>query len=239
MKEQSLFFNPFRMLSPTLDSEAIKIEELHKQPISESFTLEEGLLVMISKVIEISHINRRAFIHANSDEIATAEALAKEVHEMEKILTANLACSVSLAPELCRAFMLFPGHLERIGDFLESILNCCRIKSQNAVPFTEKATAEIDHMFTQLSDMTNNFRDALIRPNKYLLQHIIEQGKKLDQMEQDLELAHIERLLEGSAVPQSSSLYLDILESSQSVNRHIRQMAHRLLALAQQTGEAV
>ncbi|MBI5249449.1 MAG: hypothetical protein HY912_08135, partial [Desulfomonile tiedjei] len=54
MKDKRIFFNPLRMMSPKLDSEAEKLEDLHKTPVSEAFTLEEGLVVMLSKLIEMA-----------------------------------------------------------------------------------------------------------------------------------------------------------------------------------------
>jgi Na+/phosphate symporter len=231
MKDKRVFFNPIRMLSPKLDSEAIKIEELYQSPVSDSLTLEEGLLVMLSKIIEMTRLVNLSFSSASMNEVDAAASLAAEVHELEKLLTEKLACAITDPPEMCRAVILFPSHLERVGDYLESILNCCRIRCQYAVPFVDKAVAEIGEMFKLLIEIMTNFRDAFIRPNKILLENVVQETKKLDQLCQDLQLSHVERLLSGSTAPRASSLYLDILESTQSVNRHIRDMADKILAL--------
>ncbi|MDQ1239626.1 MAG: hypothetical protein QG577_1812, partial [Thermodesulfobacteriota bacterium] len=172
-----------------------------------------------------------SFVGVSEEKISAAGVLGDEVHRLEKILTEELACSLTEPPEICRAVILFPAHLERIGDYLESILNCCKIRCRDAIPFTEKAVTEIDAMFGSLLDNMKNFRDAFIRPNKVLLEYVTSECKKLDQKCQDLQLVHVEDLLNGSTAPRSSSLYLDILESSQSLNRHLESMASSMLTL--------
>ncbi len=64
-----------------------------------------------------------------------------------------------------------------------------------------------------------------------MLEHVIAQAKKLDEMCQSCQLKHVDRLLSGSIAPRASSPYLDILESAQSIGRHIKEMAERLLQL--------
>jgi Na+/phosphate symporter len=231
MKDKRVFFNPLRMLSPKLDSEAAKIDELHLIPVSEAFTLEEGLVVMISKLIEMTRLLEIGFIKNCPKEIEVCDQLADDVHRQEKLLTGNLACSVDIPPGLCKLIIIFPGHLERVGDLLQSVLNCIRIKCSEDVPFGDKAYEEIQKMFGDTIDLMSNFRDALIAPNKFLLDYVISQQAVLDQKCQDWQLAHIDRLLDGSASPRSSSLYLDMLESTQGVIRHIKEMAMRMLTL--------
>jgi len=231
MKDKRVFFNPIRMISPKLDSETLRLENLYQHPVSEALTLEEGLLVMLSKLIEMARLVRLGFISDCQDEIQACEVLGKEVHDQEKVLTSNLACSLTEPQHVCRAIILFPVHLERIGDFLEGILNCCRIKTRDSVPLSEKGLFEIDDLLKSVLEMLKNLRDSIITPNKYLLTHIISEEKRLDQLCQDLQMAHVDRLLDGSAAPRSSSLYLDFLESIQALMRHVRAMAENLIAV--------
>lgn len=235
MKDKRVFFNPIRMISPKLDSETLKLENLYEHPVSENLTLEEGLLVMLSKLIEIARLVRLGFISDCPEEILACETLGKQVHEQEKLLTSNLACALTEPKDMCRAIILFPGHLERIGDFLESVLNCCRIKARDGVPFSEKALFEIDDLLKFVLEMLKNLRDSIIAPNKYLLTHIVHEEKRLSQLCQDMQVAHVERLLQGICTPRGSSLYLDILESIQGVMRHVSSMAEGLLEIMPET----
>lgn len=234
MKDKRVFFNPIRMISPKLDSEAIKLEELYQHPVSESFTLEEGLLVMLSKLVEMSRLVRIGFVSDCPDEIKKCEALADEVHGQEKLLTGNLACAITDYPEMCRAVILFPGQLERIGDYLESILNCCKIKTRDSIPLSDRSIGEVRDALDSVQQLLKDMRDTIIAPNKHLLQHVISQADALDNKCQEMQISHVDRLLDGSTAPRASSLYLDILESIQSIKRHIREMAKSILAILPQ-----
>ncbi len=236
MKDKRVFFNPVRMLSPKLDSEAIKLEELYQHPISESFTLEEGLLVMLSKLVEMTRLVRIGFEGSSQDGISNCEALADEVHQQEKLLTGNLACTITDYPDMCRAVILFPGQLERIGDYLESILNCCKIMTRESIPLSDKNISEIGETLQTVQQLLSDLRDIIIAPNKHLIQHVISQSEALDQKCQEMQLSHVDRLLEGSTAPKASSLYLDILESIQSIKRHIKEMAKSIQSILPQQG---
>ncbi|MBI4963776.1 MAG: hypothetical protein HY913_10920 [Desulfomonile tiedjei] len=231
MKDKRIVVNPFRMMSPKLDSEALKIEELHKRPVSESFGLDEGLLVMLSKLIEMARLVNEGFIRNCPEEINACDKLASEVHQQEKMLTNIIACSINVPKEVCRTFILFPGYVERIGDFMESILTCCRIKCNEDITFDDRANDEVQQMFKITRGLLGDFRDCIVTPNKNLLEHVIKSATAIDEKCQEWELAHVERLLAGATAPKSSSLYLDMLESTQSVSRHLKDMAQKLLDL--------
>ena len=228
MKDKRIFFNPLRMISPKLDSEATRLEELHQQPVSAAFTFEEGLLVMLSKLIEMIRLTREAYVTNCANDLNVGRQLADQVDQQEKLLLTDLACGKSVPPELCKTFVMFPSHLGRVGDYSERILNCCDIKCSDGLNFSDMANQEVDQTFTLMLDMMVNFRDTLIAPNKFLLEHVISQAKELDQMCQDWQLAHVERLLDGSCAPRASSVYLDMLESTQSLGRHIKEIAQKM-----------
>ena len=60
MKNHGTLFNPFRMLSPRLDAEILNIEKLHEKPVSDSISVQEGLLTMISKLMEMTRLLSKA-----------------------------------------------------------------------------------------------------------------------------------------------------------------------------------
>jgi Na+/phosphate symporter len=146
MKDKRIVVNPFRMISRKLDSEAVRLERLHEQPFSEAMDLEEGLLVMISKIIAITQLLSKCVFSESETQMNTAATWAKEVHDQEKVLTLHLT-TAGLTPDLLKGIIRFPFRLERIGDMLESILNCCRIKVAQGILFSDKAHAELNQLF--------------------------------------------------------------------------------------------
>jgi Na+/phosphate symporter len=230
MKDTSIFVNPFRILSPKLDQEALRLEELHTRPVSDSVTLEEGLMIMISKLIEMARCISKAAVSESRSQTDLCVIMAGDVHQQEKILTAALV-EGGIRKDLLKGLIRLPYRLERIGDMLESILNCCTIKSAKAIPFTDKAHAELEEIFDLFLDMLNNLRDALRTPNKIILEAVLSQGNRLSTLIEEAKLAHWERLEAGFCHVEASSLYRDILDSTKSAKDNVEKMCKSLLEL--------
>lgn len=234
MKEERVFYNPFRMLSPRLEEEASRIEQLYEEPVQDSLTLEQGLLMMISKAIEITRLLSKSILLTSPETLQKCEALAKDVHDQEKILTRNLVTS-DIRGEVMKGLIRFPYRLERIGDLLESILNCFRVRTRDNVQFGDKAAAELDQMFEVLLEMMVNLRDAFQLPNKVILNQVVTDGNKLSEMTEEFKLAHWERLEGGFVAVEASSLYRDILDSVKDISEYLVKMAKTLLELGERS----
>ncbi|MFZ5865379.1 MAG: hypothetical protein ACOYXY_05835 [Thermodesulfobacteriota bacterium] len=232
MKREEYFFNPFRLISPKLDAEATRLEELYEKPPEEVTCLEEGLLIMISKLIQMVELGQKALIIWDPAKAEICERLGREIHDEEKSLTGQIVCSpTETTGQVLKTVVLFPGRLERVGDHLESILNVARIKARDGIPFSDRATVELDELFTLFADALKNFQDALLTRNKAVLEHVIAQDKKIAQKTIEAASAHEDRLCQGDCSPKASSLFLDILESIRAANSHVRQMCENLLKI--------
>jgi hypothetical protein len=239
MKNRDVFFNPFRLISPKLDAEASRLGDLHRPPPEEVTCLEEGLIIMTGKLIEMTGLLRKSLIIAEPAKLDLCERLAREIHDEEKGLTGDIVCSpTETTGEVLKTVVLFPGRLERVGDLLESILRACRIKSRDGIPFSDKANKELDKLFGLLIEVLSNFRDAILTRNKALLEAIVEDEHRLGKMIVDFRLAHEDRLVEGLCSPRASSLYLDVSESIREANRHLKEMSENLLQLTASQGRA-
>jgi Na+/phosphate symporter len=240
MKDQRFVVNPFRMISPKLNSEASKIEELHELPVSESHPPEEGLLIMMSKLIKMSKILSKCVVTADEAQMAACDRLAEDVHNQEKLLTSTLLTGIStftsttVGQNLFKIVVRFPARMERIGDIFQNILTCCRIKQRDGIPFSDKAYGELAQIFALLSEMLTNTRDALVIRNKALLQHIASERKEFGELLHNARFAHWDRLERGFCAPQASSLYLDILDSFAAVSEYIGKMCDSLTAIREE-----
>lgn len=232
MKSKEIFYNPFRLISPKLDSEASRLEEIYESPPEEVTCLEEGLLIMLNKIIRMTGLIRKSLLITDPAKLQECEKLAKEIHDEEKGLTGDLVCDPNVTKgEVLKTVVLFPARLERVGDLLESMLNVSRLKADQGVVFSDKANKELDELFDLFTGILTNFHDVLVTRNHALLEHILEQCKKFAQLAADARLAHEDRLLQGLCSPKSSSLFLDILDSMKAAKRNIREMTQSLLKL--------
>jgi len=230
MKGKHLFFNPFRMVGPELKVEALRLDEIHNQPVPETISLQEGLMVMSGKIIEIIRLLSKCIVSDSQKQMGTCESLTMDVRRQDEVLTAGLA-SLDSKADFLKGIIRFPDGLERISVMLEHILTCCRNKARNGVPFSEKAYRELDQLFAFLLDMMVNLHDAFDTPNKILLEHIISRGKKLSQMLLDFKSAHRGRLEAGFCAPHASTVYLDILESMTTINECLTSVCVTFLEL--------
>lgn len=234
MKNEQLFVNPFEMLSPRLAQEIEHIERLHEKPVSDDIPVQEGLLVMTSKLMEMCRLLSKCVVTGSLPQMERCEALAKEVHAQEKILTKGLVES-NLKGKLIKGFIRFPYRLERIGDMFESILNCCRIKARQGTPFSDKAHAELDQLFNMLLHMMGNLRDAFLTPNRVILDSVISAGKKTNQSVEDFKLAHWERMEAGFCAVEASSMYRDMLDSAKTANDYLVKLAETLAEVSSES----
>ncbi|MCA1960716.1 MAG: hypothetical protein LDL33_07965 [Desulfomonile sp.] len=231
MKEKAIFVNPFRMLSPKLDQEALRLETLDEQPVSASVTLEEGLLIMISKLIEMARLLSKALVSGTEPLMRRCQELGQEIDRQEKLLTSDLVAA-KVRGDLLKGLIRFPYRLERVGDMLESILQCCRIKTADAITFSDKAHDELDELFSVLTDMMVNLRDAFTTPNRVILEYVIGEGRKLNVLIEEAKMAHWERLEHGFCAVEASSMYRDILDSIKSSGEYLVLMSSTLLEMA-------
>lgn len=232
MKNKRFFVNPFTIISPKLNAEVARIDESYPVKATEVTCLEEGLLIMLNKLIEMTTLMHKCLIEVNGEKMVKFGKLAQEVHEEEKSLTGDLVCSPSTTGEILRTLVLFPGHFERIGDMLESIMKVASIKARDGTFFSEKAHEELAQLYKTFLDILSNFRTVLVTRDRELLDYVMSKGAAFHQMTLDFALTHEDRLLNGVCFAKASSLYLDVLDSAKSANRHIVDMCHALAKLA-------
>ncbi|HMK34665.1 MAG TPA: hypothetical protein VK463_06345 [Desulfomonilaceae bacterium] len=232
MKDQRYFWNPLRIVSPKLDKEVKRFEDLYETPVSDAHAPEENLVLMISKLI---HLTKMVAKGMKTDDLAiidSCQKLAEEIHQHEKLATSGLMDQASIiGKNVFRIVVRFPSRMERIGLMFEAILKSCRIKSTEGMHFSDKAQEELSHIMGLVLEMLENLRDALVIPNKIVLEHIKLQSTSLVQAIEDSRLAHWERLEAGFSSPQTSSIFIEILDALKNVNEYITKINESLIAL--------
>jgi Na+/phosphate symporter len=235
MKDHRYVWNPFRILSPKLDLEVGQIEELYQVPISASHTPEEALIIMVSKLIEMMKILAQWFEGESLERLEECDRLAAEVRECERLATAGIVdSSAGIGQNVFRLVVRFPSRMERIGTMCTNILNSCRIKAKEGIPFSDKALSELKGLFTESQDMLRNLRDSLVISNSVLLEHIRQQAETVVQLVEDARLRHWNRLEAGFCAPAASPIFLEILDSFKFISEYVRKMSDSLVALSEE-----
>lgn len=232
MKDQRYFWNPLRIVSPKLDKEVKRFEDLYTMPVSDAHAPEENLFLMVSKLIHMTKMLSTCMKTDDQSLIESCQRLAEDIRQHEKLATSGLMDQASIiGKNVFKIIVRFPSRMERISLMFEAILNCCRIKATDGLHFTDKGQDELSVIFGIVVDMLENLRDVLVIPNKIVLEHVKSQGQQLAQLVEDSRFTHWERLEAGFCPPQTSSLFVEILDSVKNVNEYIAKMIESLSAL--------
>jgi phosphate:Na+ symporter len=233
MKDNRIFASPFRMMSPKLDSEMDKFGEIREPKISESYTPQEGFLIMLGKLVEMCKILSQSFSAPDVGQLSECDRLSEEVHKWEGVVTKNLmAAQSTIGSNIFKLVVRFPVRLERIGDMFHNILTCARIKAKEGIPFSDKALGELSEIFSIIIEMLINVRDSVVIRNPVLLGHIKNQRDTLAQKLLDARFAHWERVEAGFCSAQASPIYLDILDSLTAANEYLGKICDSLIAIS-------
>jgi Na+/phosphate symporter len=230
MTAKDFTFNPLKLFSPRHLRQEMEHEELYAKEVCEGIDLSEGLLITISKLIEMTQLLSKYVVSGAQAQCDKCAKLGLEVHTQEQVLTHCLLSS-EVKGEVLKGVLRFPYRMERVGDMLESILACCREKAAKQIPFTDKAHGEMDQMFGVLIEMMNDLRDSFKTPNNAILEGMIAKGSRLNDMTEEFKLAHWERLEAGFCHIAASSMYRAILDAFKGAAEYLVKMAASLLAL--------
>lgn len=233
MSLKGLIVNPFSVFSPAVNLEVLRLEELHRQRVSESSTLQEGVLIMVSKLAEIIRLIPECLAGREPSQMDRCKAMIHELDGEEKILTRFLVSS-GLSGHMWKGVIRFPYRLKRIGDMLESVLRCARIKEEKKIPFSDAASQELEQMFSELHEMVVDLREAFRNPTKELLDSVESRAATLSTMVDQFRTAHWERLETGKCLPEASSMYRDILDSVRLAGEYLEKMARSMIEMGEE-----
>lgn len=237
MRGRSQFKDPLRSLGSRNNTKDFEVETLHRKPVSNSVGLEEGLMLMMSKLIEMTRLLGQCFSGSSGADPETCSGLAEEVREQSRILTKALV-SMRVGENVIDSFMRLPIRLERVGHMLENFLECYRAKRRTEITFTDKARKEQEQLFVVLLDILTNFRDALENPSREGLLAVLFQGKRLQEMVQQFAGAHWKRVKSGACLAEASSMWCEILDSAKWANEYLMEGASTLLEMGEMPHQA-
>ncbi len=230
MTVKDFTFNPLKLFSPRHLRHDMEHEELAAKEVCEGIDLTEGLLITISKLIEMTQLLSKYVVTGSGAQCDKCSHLAAEVHKQEQILT-QCMLGAEVKSDVLKGVIRFPYRLERVGVMLESIQECCREKAAKEVPFSDKAYGELDKMFGILLEMMTDLRGAFKSPNNEILEGITTKGARLIDMTEEFKLAHWERLEEGFCHIGASSMYRAMLDAFKGAAEYLMKVAASLYTL--------
>jgi hypothetical protein len=175
------------------------------------------------------YLLQNAFIYNSSKSLDECGVKAKEIHENEKIFTEEVIAEVKADPDLW-VYVSVPGHIERMGDYIEDIIGCIRTKIKEGILFTDKAVSEVIFLNERLQEVLKNTSDIILARNSITREYIKESATEIGRSANDFATMHEERLVEGLCMPKASPLFLHILDALKGIAWHAKEIAEKLTA---------
>lgn len=230
MLGRSSFTNPLRSLGHERDTKDFDVDTLHTRAVSNSVGVDEGLMIIIGKLVEMMRLLTQYFSASPGARSQPFSRLAREVHEQSQILTEALL-SLRLDEQQFNRLIRFPFRLERVGKMLENIFECHRTRTPGENTYRDKTYREQEQIFALLLDILKNLRGSLQNPSKEALLAVSFQGKRLEEMVQQFAGAHWERVRAGECPVNSSARWNEILDSAKRADEYLMEIAVNLLDL--------
>ncbi|HEX3035440.1 MAG TPA: PhoU domain-containing protein [Thermodesulfobacteriota bacterium] len=193
--------------------------------------LEEEVINMCGSAKDMLEATWEGFKRQDKERLIRAEKIGLEIHQKEKELTYSIMTLRSQRDESTEEIEqlgFLPAHLERIGDNIELLIRSTRKIIDDGTCFSEKAIKEVNTLFDKAIELLECLRDALRTKNKVLIRYVREEGKKFQESIGEYSISHQERLIQGTCMPKSSSIYFAMLDYLTEIERHIRQMIDRI-----------
>ena len=114
--------------------------------------------------------------------------------------------------------------LSRLGLARENISalgDAIRKKIEDKLLFTDKAFFDINYIFTHQTGLMRSLLDVVRTDNQLLRRYLEEEGQNLIQVCLNAATEHETRLIEGLCLPQSSPVFLSILDHMRTICSHV------------------
>ncbi len=125
-------------------------------------------------------------------------------------------------------YIAVPGHLERIGDNIDGMINCLNTKINGKIIFSDKAMDETNYLLQRVKEVLNNTGDLILARNTEIANYIVESENEIAGSANEYATSHADRMIEGLCLPEASSIYLHILDALKGIAWHARQIAEKL-----------
>jgi len=173
------------------------------------------------------YLLQNAFLYSSSKSLDECEAKAKEIHEKEKVFTKEFIEEVKADPDV-RVYVSVPGHIERMGDYIEDVIGCTRTKIKEGILFTDKAVSETAFLMERLQEVLKNTGDIILARNRIMREYVKESAAEISRSANEFSTMHEERLVEGLCMPKASPLFLHIMDALKGIAWHAKEMAEKL-----------
>ncbi|MHB8171302.1 MAG: Na/Pi cotransporter family protein [Thermincolia bacterium] len=180
---------------------------------------------------EMTGLTFEGFLRHSKGCLDKAANLGKCIEGESKAITQRVLGEKAITGEIHGTSVLLVGmvnHFESIRQNLERIGQVSRTKISDGVLFSYKAVDELSYLFKALRDSLRQVHDIFLTDNPVLLNYLQEKIKICREEANRYATEHEERLIKGVCLPQSSSIYLLIMDPLKDILWHVSEIGQLL-----------
>ncbi|HLR35994.1 MAG TPA: Na/Pi cotransporter family protein [Tissierellales bacterium] len=176
----------------------------------------------------------------NKDEKLTNEVFQQEtvINRLEREITTYLVelSNEPLSEEqhgLVNTLFYTINDIERVGDHADNLAELAQYRIDNRLLFTDDALDELKIMFDRTEKIYRKAIEAFEEVDYNLSMEVKDSEEKVDELEKEYRVNHIERLNKLMCEPSSGVVFLDILSNLERVADHSSNIVQYVLDVEQ------
>lgn len=115
--------------------------------------------------------------------------------------------------------------IERIGDHAENMAEYAQSRHDYANPFSDQSIAELREILANTIELCDLSLETLKTRDRKLLPRVLVMEERIDDLEEALQQAHVDRLAQGICTPRSGMAFTDMLSNLERVADHATNIA--------------
>lgn len=119
--------------------------------------------------------------------------------------------------------------IERIGDHAENVADAAISRKEKNIEFSPEAQKELSDMLDAVIKIMAYSMDMFSNNNQEHLKEILDLEDSIDQMERDLQEAHVKRLTRNECTPDAGMIFSDLISGLERVADHATNIAFSIL----------
>jgi Na+/phosphate symporter len=160
----------------------------------------------------------KGFLTQNLNIVKENKALFREMLKSRAISVQKIIEEKNKTEAQKEYLILLPA-FQTIGLALENLISKMETKVELKILFSEKALAEIKELYAILEEQFRDTKDYIATKNPVLKTEIRAGWEKIFKAVDEYAIIHQNRLIAGVCMPQTSYLYLDIVDSIKRISR--------------------
>lgn len=118
--------------------------------------------------------------------------------------------------------------IERIGDHAVNVADAAKLRKERDVKFSQQSFDELAKMMELINKNMYYAIEVFAHHGEQYLKEVDALEEQVDQMEEEIQIAHVQRMSRNECTPQAGMLFSDIVSGLERVSDHATNVAYAM-----------